>query len=42
MASVPGIGAVYSAGILAEVGDINRFPDHPVLAKYAGPAWTQH
>lgn len=42
LTSVPGIGAVYSAGILAEIGDINRFPDHPALAKYAGLVWTQH
>jgi len=42
LASVPGIGAVYSAGILAEVGDINRFDSHAALAKYAGLAWTQH
>lgn len=40
--SIPGIGKVYSAGILAEIGDINRFPDHPALAKYAGLAWSQH
>ena len=40
--SVPGIGRVYSAGILAEIGDINRFPNHPALAKYAGLVWTQH
>ena len=40
--SVPGIGAVYSAGILAEIGDINRFDSHAALAKYAGLAWTQH
>jgi Transposase and inactivated derivatives len=42
LTSVPGIGAVYSAGILAEVGDINRFGSHAALAKYAGLAWTQH
>ncbi|MFR8616748.1 MAG: transposase [Anaerostipes hadrus] len=23
--SIPGIGPVYSAGIMAEIGDINRF-----------------
>ena len=42
LTSVPGIGAVYSAGILAEIGDINRFDSHAALAKYAGLAWTQH
>lgn len=40
--SVPGIGPVYSAGILAEIGDINRFENHAKLAKYAGLAWKQH
>lgn len=40
--SVKGIGPVYSAGIIAEIGDINRFPNQAALAKYAGLAWTQH
>ena len=40
--SVPGIGLVYSAGIMAEIGDINRFKNQAALAKYAGLAWTQH
>ena len=40
--SVPGIGPVFSAGIIAEIGDINRFDNHAQLAKYAGLAWTQY
>lgn len=40
--SIPGIGPVYSAGIMAEIGDINRFSNQAQLAKYAGLAWTQH
>ena len=40
--SVPGIGPVYAAGIIAEIGDINRFNNQAALAKYAGLAWTQH
>ena len=40
--SVPGIGPVFSAGIMAEIGDINRFQSHAQLAKYAGLAWKQH
>ena len=40
--SIPGIGPVYSAGIMAEIGDINRFENQAALAKYAGLAWTQH
>ncbi|EDP18310.1 transposase [Enterocloster bolteae] len=33
---------MFSAGILAEIGDINRFPNQASLVKYAGPAWKQH
>ena len=40
--SVPGIGPVYAAGIIAEIGDINCFNNQAALAKYAGLAWTQH
>lgn len=40
--SIPGIGPVYSAGIIAEIGDINRFKNQAALAKYAGLAWQQH
>lgn len=40
--SIPGIGPVLSAGIMAEIGDINRFQNHAALAKYAGLAWQQH
>lgn len=40
--SIPGIGPVYEAGILAEIGDINRFKDHNALAKFAGLTWRQH
>lgn len=42
LTSVKGIGLVYAAGIIAEVGDIRRFPSQASLAKYAGLAWTQH
>lgn len=40
--SIPGIGPVYSAGILAEIGDIHRFPNQAALAKYAGLVWNKH
>ena len=40
--SIPGIGPVFSAGIMAEIGDINRFHNQAQLAKYAGLAWKQH
>ena len=42
LTSIPGIGPVYSAGIIAEIGDINRFESQAKLAKYAGLAWKQH
>lgn len=42
LATVPGIGPVYSAGILAEIGDISRFKDQAALAKYAGLSWSRH
>ena len=40
--SVHGIGPVFSAGIIAEVGCINRFEGQAQLAKYAGLAWSQY
>ncbi len=40
--SVPGIGPVYAAGLIAEIGDIHRFPDEDALAKYAGLWWPRH
>ena len=42
LTSIPGIGKVYSAGIIAEIGDVNRFQSHASVAKYAGLVWTQH
>ena len=39
--SIPGIGPVYSAGIIAEIGNINRFDSEAQLAKYSGLAWRQ-
>ena len=40
--SIPGIGPVFSAGIMAEIGDINRFHNQAQLAKSAGLACKQH
>lgn len=40
--TIPGFGPVYTAGIIAEIGDINRFSNQAALAKYAGLVWTQH
>jgi transposase len=41
LTSVPGIGPVFSAGIIAELGDIRRFPDDDAIAKMAGLVWPQ-
>lgn len=40
--SIPGIGPVYAAGILAEIGDVNVFKDDSALAKYIGLIWKEH
>ena len=40
--SFHGIGLVFSAGIMTEIGDINRFENQATLAKYAGLACTQY
>jgi len=40
--SIKGIGLVYAAGIISEIGDINRFDSHAALAKYAGIAWSEN
>jgi transposase len=40
--TIPGIGPVCCAGILAEIGDIDRFKDQASLAKYAGLSWRKH
>jgi transposase len=42
LTSVKGIGPVFAAGIIAEVGDISRFTNHADLAKYAGLVWSQN
>ncbi len=37
--SIPGIGPVITAGILAEIGSIDQFPKEEQLAKYSGITW---
>jgi transposase len=39
--TVPGLGPVISAGLLAEIVDISRFPSQSELAAYAGLTWKQ-
>ena len=40
--SIPGIGKVYSAGILAELGSIKAFQSANSLAKYCGIVWNDN
>jgi transposase len=42
LSSVPGLGPVWTAGLVAEIGAIERFADDAALAKYAGLVWTPH
>lgn len=39
--SIRGIGKVYAAGILAEIGSVDFFSDDASLAKYAGFYWNR-
>ena len=40
--SIRGIGKVYAAGIIAEIGSIYFFKNHSKLAKYAGLYWNKN
>lgn len=41
--TIPGFGPVFSAGIIAEIGDIERFDcDQAKVAKFAGFQWRRH
>jgi transposase len=39
--TVKGLGAVITAGLLAEIVDISRFAEHKHLAQYAGITWEK-
>lgn len=39
--SIPGIGPVFAAGILSEIGCISAFRSQEALAKYAGLVWKR-
>jgi transposase len=42
LTSIPGLGSVYAAGIVAEIGDIARFGgDEAKVAKFAGLKWRK-
>lgn len=40
--SIPGIGPVFAAGILAEIGTIADFKSQDSVAKYAGLVWREN
>ena len=40
--SIPGIGPVMAAGIMAEIGDITVFKSQESLAKYSGLVWCEN
>ena len=40
--TVKGLGPVITAGLLAEIVDVTRFPDDPQLAQYIGLTWEKH
>jgi transposase len=40
--SVKGLGLVFIAGIIAEIGNIERFPNEAALAKYTGLYWSKY
>jgi transposase len=39
--TVPGLGPVFTAGIVAEVGDVHRFEGDEQVAKFAGLTWRR-
>jgi transposase len=41
LSSIPGIGPVFAAGIVAEIGDITKFNNQASLAKYIGLTWRK-
>jgi transposase len=40
--TIPGLGPVWTAGLVAEIGDINRLDNEASLAKLAGLVWNPH
>jgi hypothetical protein len=39
--TVKGLGPVITAGLLAEIVDVSRFPEHKHMAQYFGISWTK-
>ncbi len=42
LSSIPGLGPVFTAGIVSEIGDVGRFEREEALAKFAGLTWRRH
>jgi transposase len=42
LSTVPGLGPVWTAGLIAELGDISRFDDDGAIAQYAGLTWETY
>lgn len=42
LTSIKGIGPVFAAGIISEIGDISKFDNQASLAKYAGLTWRKN
>lgn len=42
LTTVRGIGPVWGAGIVAEIGDISRFRNEAALAQYSGLTWSRY
>jgi len=42
LTTIPVMGPVLGAGIIAEIGDISKYTGQAALAKVAGLTWTRH
>ncbi len=42
LSTIPGLGPVFTAGIVSEIGDIRRFEREESLAKFCGLTWRRH
>lgn len=40
--TVPGLGPVFTSGIVAEIGDVRRFESEESVAKFAGLTWRRY
>lgn len=42
LATIPGLGPVFTAGIVSEIGEVSRFEREESLAKFCGLTWRRH